>query len=698
MTVIRGFAMSNTSLRRGLTSALTVIVLLSFAGAAQAWIKEGSKPPIPPKFVANELIIKFKSGAVPLPGSTEGMRASSFSAGSSITDSLFKKYGAFRIVGGDMHKPSRAMAGAFPSTSPQSLSGACKVTFSNVNARNIGNAAAEFKNDPDVEYAEPNYLFRICKVPNDPYFDRQWGLMKIAAAGGWDVKIGNPDIVIAVIDTGVDYTHPDLASNMWTNTDEIPGNGIDDDGNGYVDDVRGWDFVSVPFEWVAAGEDPGPEDNDPSDFVGHGTHVSGIAAGRSNNRIGTAGLTWDCGIMPVRAGYAASDGYGYLEYYDAGRALIYAADNGADVINMSWGGLEDSGFIRDSIAYAYGKGCVLVASAGNVTPDYATQPYYPAAYPGVIAVAATDEDDMLSIWSWDVFSNFGDFVDVCAPGTYVLSTLPGGNYGYYSGTSMSSPFVAGLAALIKSKFPQFTNDQIIKRLKDTADDIYSVNSSIFQGLLGSGRINAHRALGNILLSIDFPRSGAEVPKNMIIKGSADIENFSRYKIEYGAGENPDVWTPIGVEHATPVVNGVLERWDASALSGVYTIKLTVIDVSSESYSAASKINISSKADVEIVGDLVPGPNPFDPHRGTQKIYYELGAVPAGGVDVDVCVYDLTGKLLWKRTKHSAGPGVVDDLYWDGKNVFGETVSTGVYPCLLVADKKIIGKTKIAVAR
>ena len=698
MTFTKGFALSDRPLRCGLAGAMIIICILLPIDRSFAWIKEGSRPPVPPKFVANELIIKFKPGTVSLPSSTEAVSAASLTVKSPSINALLKKYGVFEIKGTDEHKRKAPRIKALSNSAPPASPSAYKFTFSKVSGQDIKNVAAEFKNDPAVEYAEPNYIFQICVVPNDPYYYEQWGLMKIAAAGGWDAKIGDPGVVIAVVDTGVDYTHPDLASNIWTNTGEIPGNGIDDDGNGYVDDVHGWDFVSVPPEWVAAGEDPGPEDNDPSDFVGHGTHVSGIAAGRSNNAIGCAGTSWDCKIMPVRAGYAASDGYGYLEYYDAGRAIIYAADNGADVINMSWGGLEDSSYIADCIAHASNEGCVLVASAGNVTSDYARQPFYPAAYPGVVAVGSTDEDDMLSIWSWDVFSNFGDFVDVCAPGTYILSTLPGGNYGYYSGTSMASPFVAGLAALIKSKFPQFTKDQIIERIKSTADDIYPVNSSIFQGMLGTGRINVHRALGDLLLAINFPKTGSNVSKNMIIKGSAAIENFSGYKLEYGAGESPDVWTPLGKEHSTPVTNGILEKWDASSLSGVYTIRLTVTDSSSESYSTTSKINIESKAGIELIGGLIPGPNPFNPHAGSQKIYYEIGSLPVGGVDLDICIYDLTGKLIWKKSKHSDAPGIVDDVYWDGKTVFGETVSTGVYPCILISDKKMVAKTKIAVAR
>jgi subtilisin family serine protease len=686
--------MSCITSRRGLTCAAFLFLVLIFPGKATGMFKEGFTPP-PPKVISDELIVRFKPNTVS--AESQMMNVSSIGANGSALRSLMSKYGVSKIEPMSPRKtPTLTSIAAADTSAP---SGVCRLTLSRTNGADIRDIAREFSSDPSVAYAEPNYIFQICVSPNDPYFEKQWGLAKVGAVMGWDSKVGDPKIVIAVVDTGVDYNHKDLAANIWTNTKEVPNNGIDDDGNGYIDDIRGWDFVSVPSDWVWPGEDPGPEDNNPMDFVGHGTHVSGIASGITNNNLGTAGMAWDCRIMPLRAGYAASDGYGYLEYFDAGRAIRYAADNGADIINMSWGGLEDSEFIRESLEYAYSKGCVLVAAAGNVTSDYASLPYYPAAYPEVLAVAATDQDDLLSVWNWYVFSNYGSWVDVCAPGTYVLSTLPGNSYGYYSGTSMASPHVAGLAALVKSKYPKFTNEQIMQRIKSTASNVDTINPSFLAGLIGGGRIDAHKALGNILISIDYPKNGSTIFNKVAIKGSADIENFKSYRLEYGVGKNPNIWTMIGKEHTRPNVSEILENWDAKDLFGEYTVRLTLVDSSDEKYVSETTVNISSAADVELMKGPLPAPNPFNPKvQDGIKIYYELGSVPSGGADIDVIVYDITGTPVWRVKKHSASPGPVDDLYWDGVSAFGEKVSNGVYPFFLVCDGKIIGRSKIAVFR
>ncbi len=686
--------MLSLPVRRGFSCAL-VLIFLFLPGYGYALFKDGKKNPPPRKLIPNELIVKLRSGPVSSDNSGTRSLSSSDVFSSKNLRSIADRYGVKRIDRAIFGKTSKKGSFASMSTDTSQI---YKITFSNTNGTDIKAIAEEFKRDPSVAYAEPNYLFVINKSPNDPYYDRQWGLEKICASKGWDSTIGDPGIIIAVVDTGVDYTHPDLASNIWVNQDEIPGNGIDDDGNGFIDDVRGWDFVSVPPDRVAPGEDPGPEDNDPMDFVGHGTHVSGIAAGRSNNSIGTAGMSWDCKIMPVRAGYAASDGWGYLEYYDAGRAVMYAADNGANIINMSWGGLEDDDFIRESIEYARSKGCVLVASAGNVESEYAELPYYPAYYPGVVSVAATDDDDMLSIWNFYVFSNFGSWVDVCAPGTYILSTLPGKTYGYYSGTSMSAPFVCGLAALVKARYPYMTSDQVIERILDTADNIDGKNPGFLAGKLGSGRINAFRALGSVSISIDYPHYGECIGSEVLIKGSADVEGFKDYKIEYGVGGDPNIWNRVGGDHTMPVKSELLEKWDTSALSGDFTVRLTVTDISGESYVATTKVNVSAATDAKLVRAPFPAPNPFNPLDHTpMKIHFELGSVPSGGVDIDFCVWDLAGNKVWKRTRHFAAAGEYDEL-WDGVTSFGERLSGGVYPLMLVADKKVIGKSKIAVVK
>ena len=274
-----------------------------------------------------------------------------------------------------------------------------------------------YQNDPDVEYAEPNYYWYITATPNDSSFDLLWGLHNtgqtvnetsgtadadIDAVEAWDITTGSSDVVVAVIDSGVDYNHPDLSANIWTNTGEIADNDFDDDGNGYKDDVRGWDFVD--------GVDG---DNDPIDSTNHGTHVAGIIGAVGNNSIGVTGVNWTVKIMPLRVG----NDYGVVS--DITAAIQYASEMGAHVINLSLGGADESQTVKAAID---ASSAVVVCAAGNDGTDNDTSPLYPASYdsPNIIAVAATDQNDELAS-----FSNFGvTSVDVAAPGTNIYSTIP----------------------------------------------------------------------------------------------------------------------------------------------------------------------------------------------------------------------------------------------------------------------------------
>ncbi|WP_265580937.1 S8 family peptidase [Methanofollis aquaemaris] len=280
-----------------------------------------------------------------------------------------------------------------------------------------------------VEYAEPNYYVHALKEPDDPYFEKLWGMKNtgqilqdgqsfegmliyyngqagtpgadMSIPGAWNITTGSSNVTIAVVDTGVMYTHTDLAANIWTNTREIPDNGIDDDGNGYVDDVHGWDFVS--------------EDNNPMDFNGHGTHCAGTIAGVGNDSVGVAGVMWTAKIMPVRV----LDTQGYGTVYHSIAAIKYATAMGADVISCSFGGGEGSEAYRDAIR---ASSALVVCAAGNDGTNNDAFPMYPANYnsPNVLSVAALDNQDKFAI-----FSNFGKIsVHVTAPGVGILSTIP----------------------------------------------------------------------------------------------------------------------------------------------------------------------------------------------------------------------------------------------------------------------------------
>jgi subtilisin family serine protease len=340
--------------------------------------------------------------------------------------------------------------------------------------RGLAEAAADLER-AGAAWAEPNYTFRLDFVPNDPSYAQQSPYLdRIDAAGAWEFTQGRAEVVVAILDTGVYTGHVDLRDGIWTNPGEIPGNGIDDERNGFVDDVHGWDFAD--------------NENEVLDDYGHGTHVAGIAAARIDNGIGMAGVAGRATIMPVDV-----FGGGIGTYEDLIRAIVYATDNGARVINMSLGASSYSLGEEAAVEYAHSRGVVLVAAAGNSGRE---ELHYPAAHPRVIAVASTQADDGLSI-----FSTRGDFVDVAAPGTGIYSTLSHGGYGGMSGTSMATPHVAGLAALILSRNPMLTPDDARAVIESAADDLGPAGRDIY---FGHGRINAARSLNAVSGGDELP--------------------------------------------------------------------------------------------------------------------------------------------------------------------------------------------------
>ena len=321
--------------------------------------------------------------------------------------------------------------------------------------------------NPAIEYAEPDYLARPAAVPNDPLYSDQWGLEKIGAESGWDVTTGVISVTIAILDSGIDLSHEDLSGQLWTNPGETAGNGVDDDGNGLVDDVHGWNFLT--------------NSGDLTDENGHGTQVAGVAAAASNNGSGVAGVCWNCRVMVVKIMQAS----GTVNYSDIATGVAYAAGQGAQVINLSLGGYADSETLRTAIESAAAT-AVIAAGAGN---DDTLTPFYPAAYPEVIAVAATDQTDTRAS-----FSNYGSWVDVAAPGVEIKTTFAGNDsYGSENGTSMSSPFVAGLAGLLTSQYPDWSPALVRQHIINTATSVDGGNPD-YAGLLGQGRINAGDAL------------------------------------------------------------------------------------------------------------------------------------------------------------------------------------------------------------
>lgn len=313
-------------------------------------------------------------------------------------------------------------------------------------------AANAYLASPDVAYVEPNYIVHALAVPNDALFPQLWGMIRANATQAWDITTGGTNVVVAVIDTGVRRTHEDLVNNMWTNPGEIPGNGIDDDGNGYVDDVYGWDFVN--------------NDNDPMDDHGHGTHVSGTIGGVGNNTVGVAGVNWQAKIVGIK--FLNASGSGTIA--DAVSAVEYARSLKAYVklTNNSWGGGGYSAALYAAIEGAKSDGQLFIAAAGNSANNNDASPTYPASYPcdNIIAVASIDSDGALSY-----FSNYGaTSVDIGAPGRNIMSCLASSDtaYGQMSGTSMSTPHVAGAAALLWNFFPSLTWSEVKSAILDSA--------------------------------------------------------------------------------------------------------------------------------------------------------------------------------------------------------------------------------------
>tara|TARA_Y100000780_G_scaffold103594_1_gene94101 strand:- start:176 stop:2689 length:2514 start_codon:yes stop_codon:yes gene_type:complete len=347
-------------------------------------------------------------------------------------------------------------------------------------------AIARLKSHQAIEYVEPDYQVSIAQTPDDPRFDELWGLNNDGQTGGtadadidaveaWDISTGSRDVVVGVIDTGIDYSHSDLASNMWVNSSEVPGDGIDNDGNGFVDDVHGINAIT--------------NSGDPMDDEGHGTHVSGTIGASGNNATGVVGVNHEvslvgCKFLDAAGNGSTSDAIKCIDY------MVGLKNAGVNlrVLNNSWGGGGYSQALADAIASSEAADLLFVAAAGNDTIDNDVNPHYPSNYENasVLSVASTDQTDNIS---W--FSHYGlTSVDMGAPGSAILSTTPGESYASYSGTSMATPHVAGAAALVLSINPELNTQELKELLMSSGD----ANTAL-QGVTVAGtRLNVNQAL------------------------------------------------------------------------------------------------------------------------------------------------------------------------------------------------------------
>nr|MDK2850402.1 hypothetical protein [Candidatus Cloacimonadota bacterium] len=427
-----------------------------------------------------------------------------------------------------------------------------------------------------IEYIEPNYLRKLHTIPNDPLYPQQL-LYLSSIPQAWDYTTGNNQIIVAVIDSGLLLDHPDIAANVYHNIRETPDSGIDNDGNGFIDDWCGWDFADAPEMASVALGDYMDQDNDPTDESFHGTHVSGIVGAEGNNSFGISGVAWDVRIMPLRAGFRTIDA-GYLQDDDVAAAIIYAADNGAHVVNMSWGDTNYSAIIADACDYAYAKGVVLVASSGN---DGSNGVSYPAKLSNVISVGSVNHAKVVSN-----FSSYGPELDLVAPGEGILSTYKNtGNelFTLMSGTSMSAPMVSGSIALLLSLVPGLSPAEVRARLLTSTDDI---NTPGYDIRSGHGLLNTRKLLENLnppFIEIDYPLDQSAISATTEFRGSVYGSDFARYTLMYTPlpAQETVVWMDIQEHtmqptyHTTEVVDDVLGvfRVPSGFPDGKYLVRL-----------------------------------------------------------------------------------------------------------------------------
>ncbi len=525
-----------------------------------------------PSAAADEVLLLLKE---------PGRGAAGLTARGSSLEALLQKHGADRPRPVLRETPrARALAQEGPASElRRRLERLVRVRIKG----SVQEAAAEFAANPEVEYAQPNYRFRMAAAANDPYYGSSgswgqahadmWGARTLNVGRAWDRTRGE-GVVVAVIDTGVDVQHEDLAANVWSHPGEIPDNGLDDDGNGYIDDVHGWNFVAA--------------NGTPYDAVGHGTHVAGIIAAVGDNGRGIVGVAPRAKVMALKA--LNDDGWALDS--DLVAAFIYAADMGADIVNASFGGYNDSRALAEAVRYAAAKGVLIVAAAGNETTD--TGHASPAGLPEVLTVGALTPERLRA-----GFSNYGERIDVYAPGEHVLSllaagswfsTLPepilDGKYMVMGGTSMAAPHVAGVAALVLSQHPNYTAEQIRALLRSTARDVGAAGWDI---LFGYGVVDAGAATAPALAPADLTawltspgpyasdRLSAYNRGRYQVRGSALGAGFARYRLEYAplAGVQPSGPFRRISESTRPVQDGELGVFDASALpDGEYLLRLT----------------------------------------------------------------------------------------------------------------------------
>lgn len=694
---------------RGLKySLLALVLVLSFCGTSFAAVFKGADS----KALDHDphaIIVKFKPRVISLPNGGYNISTHEAMIRSAGIINLNVKYRVstlkkiFRYAQEDV---TRVWNKRRKLVNIEDLSGYYKIYFPD--DVDVKTALEDYRADPNVLAAEPDYIAHIMgTIPSDADFSKQWGLYNTGQGGGtagcdikapeaWDICKGTLEVIIAVVDSGVDTDHPDLASKL---------------------------IIKSGCNFVEGGSDPNPRPRAGSSNDGceHGTHVAGIAAAVTDNPTSygsVAGVAWNCSIMPVKV----LDKEGSGSYSAIAGGIEFAANNGADVINLSLGGDSYSSVLQSAINYAYALGCVIVAAAGNgegyppIGYDITLYPLYPVCNDGgdgvnrVVGVAATDNTDAKT-----VYSNFSSqYVDVSAPGgdfplaACVYSTVyHNSTYGfdnwfdYMAGTSMATPFVSGLAALIISRYPGIDNTSVVDLLMNATDYIDGKNPG-FEGKLGTGRINAFKAMtavnGLIYALISYPRQSNTVYGFVNIKGSASWEGSGFYRISTAEGVLPSSAAFRSLyQFGTIIDNGLLATWDTTGLSGTYTIKLSIDD--QPSYEVSRVVYVGNDPNrVRIMGRAIGGPNPFNPARDAKFVFYY---VLSSNADTYIAIYNMSGAMMWKKkffAGENGGRQGENTQEWDGHSIFGKDLSNGVYLYQIVSGDRLIGRDKIIIFR
>ncbi|KAF0219860.1 MAG: peptidase S8/S53 subtilisin kexin [Geobacteraceae bacterium] len=498
--------------RKSLQAVVCVVaVLFTLAGALQAWGESGGA-----RFVADELLVQPKAGAatVKIDEVLTGLGAT--------VDEEIPQIGVRKIK-----------------VPPQALE----------------KVKAALSRNPHVEFVEPNYLATSSGTPNDPSYPSQWHLPKISAPLGWDIVTGSNVVDIAIIDSGVDPAHPDLAGKL----------------------LPGYNFLV--------------NNSDTHDVLGHGTAVAGAAGALSNNSIGVAGVAWQNPLMPL----VVLDANDYASYSNIARAITYAVDQGVRVINISIGGSSSSLTLQNAVNYAWSKGAVIFASAMN---NSTSALYYPAACNSVVAVSATTSSDTIAS-----FSNYGSWITVSAPGSGIYTTNRGGGYGAWNGTSFSSPITAGLAALILSVNPMLTNAQVVDIIKQNADDLGTAG---FDQYFGYGRINVYKSLTAARNAV--PQSDTTAPTASITSPGSGATLSGAIQVNVSALDDVGVAKVVlyinGASFAGDTVAPYSFYWDTTGLAdGTYDLYAVAYDAAGNAgqsnHSLVSVINASGTSPPQV---------------------------------------------------------------------------------------------------